>query len=123
MTSSELETERRKVEGSKQYILQRLTMSHDIIGARAAQVVPHVHFHIIPRLGDVPEVKAQSWTVFGRGQRGELDDEEATELVRTIRERLLGELEGIRRREGDRVVNAMFGEATEDNWERRWSKL
>ncbi|KAM0803920.1 HIT-like domain-containing protein [Usnea florida] len=40
-------------------------------GARAAQVVPHVHFHIIPRVGDVPSVQARSWTVFGKGQREE----------------------------------------------------
>ncbi len=56
------------------------------IGARAAQVVPHVHFHIIPRVGDVPEVKARSWTVFGKGQREELDEGDAVVLVRRMRE-------------------------------------
>lgn len=56
-------------------------------GAAAAQVVNHVHFHIIPR----PEIRAsgrfsESFTMFGRGVRSELDGEEAIELARTIRE-------------------------------------
>ncbi|GAB0132320.1 hypothetical protein EsDP_00000760 [Epichloe bromicola] len=55
-------------------------------GAAAAQVVPHVHYHIIPR----PEIRAsgklrESFTMFGRGQREELDDEEAGELADRIR--------------------------------------
>lgn len=64
-----------------------------IIGAKAAQVVPHVHFHIIPRVGDVPEVKARSWTVFGKGQREELGDEEAGVLVGRMRRALEREVE------------------------------
>lgn len=59
-------------------------------GARAAQVVPHVHFHIIPRPGTMPEIKNKSWTMFGRGQRDDLDDEEgmriAGEMRRVLRE-------------------------------------
>jgi hypothetical protein len=39
------------------------------IGAAAAQVVPHVHFHIIPRPGLTPELRNRSFTMFGRGQR------------------------------------------------------
>lgn len=79
-------------------------------GARAAQVVPHVHFHIIPRVGDdVPEVKARSWTVFGKGQREELDEEDAVVLVRRMRERLRGEVERVRRREGEGAVRGLFG--------------
>ncbi|CAD6590216.1 MAG: hypothetical protein ASARMPRED_004679 [Alectoria sarmentosa] len=62
-------------------------------GARAAQVVPHVHFHIIPRVDDVPEVKARSWTVFGKGQREELDEDDAVVLVKRMRERLRNEVE------------------------------
>ncbi|KAK4170086.1 HIT-like domain-containing protein [Cladorrhinum sp. PSN259] len=55
-------------------------------GAAAAQVVPHCHFHIIPR----PELRDQraerfTSTMFGRGQRGELDDEEGEGLARDIR--------------------------------------
>ncbi|CAF9942425.1 hypothetical protein IMSHALPRED_003675 [Imshaugia aleurites] len=79
-------------------------------GARAAQVVPHVHFHIIPRVGDVPEVKARSWTVFGKGQREDLDEDDAVVLVKRIRERLLVEVEGIRRREGEEAVARLFGD-------------
>lgn len=56
-------------------------------GAAAAQVVPHVHYHIIPR----PEIRAsgrmhESFTMFGRGRREELDDEEAEVLAGRIRE-------------------------------------
>ncbi|KAK0509466.1 hypothetical protein JMJ35_007860 [Cladonia borealis] len=81
-------------------------------GARAAQVVPHVHFHIIPRVGDVPEVKARSWTVFGKGQREDLDEEDAVVLVKRMRERLGREVERIRRREGNEGVRALLGEGT-----------
>lgn len=83
-----------------------------VIGARAAQVVPHVHFHIIPRVGDVPEVKARSWTVFGKGQREDLDEEDAVVLVKRMRERLGREVERTRRREGDKGVKALLGEGT-----------
>ncbi len=83
-----------------------------VIGARAAQVVPHVHFHIIPRVGDVPEVKARSWTVFGKGQREDLDEEDAVVLVKRMRERLGREIERTRRREGDEGVRALLGEGT-----------
>ncbi|KAG6028635.1 hypothetical protein E4U41_000623 [Claviceps citrina] len=55
-------------------------------GAAAAQVVPHMHYHIIPR----PEIRAsgkvrESFTMFGRGQREELDGEEAAVLAGRIR--------------------------------------
>ncbi|KAK7423408.1 hypothetical protein QQZ08_009086 [Neonectria magnoliae] len=56
-------------------------------GAAAAQVVPHMHFHIIPR----PEIRAsgrysESFTMFGRGRREELDDDEAAHLAEEIRQ-------------------------------------
>ncbi|KAM0555821.1 hypothetical protein ACHAPJ_006218 [Fusarium lateritium] len=55
-------------------------------GAAAAQVVPHMHFHIIPR----PEIRAsgrfsESFTMFGRGKREELDDDEAIVLAEELR--------------------------------------
>ena len=61
-------------------------------GARAAQVVPHVHFHIIPRPESRPEIKSRSWTMFGRGQRDELDDEEGVKLAEEMRRVLREEL-------------------------------
>ena len=64
-------------------------------------MVPHVHFHIIPRVGDVPEVKARSWTVFGKGQREELDDEEAGALVEGMRDKLRRLVAGLG--EGERM--------------------
>jgi len=72
-------------------------------------VVPHVHFHIIPRSGDVPEIKARSWTIFGRGQREDLDDEEAAVLTVQIRERLVQELERLREREGSATLASLLG--------------
>ncbi len=56
-------------------------------GAAAAQVVPHAHFHIIPR----PEIRAQGrwserFTMFGRGSRTDLDEEEAGDLTALIRD-------------------------------------
>ncbi|KAJ6783757.1 hypothetical protein PWT90_03397 [Aphanocladium album] len=55
-------------------------------GAAAAQVVPHLHYHIIPR----PEIRAagklsSSFTMFGRGQREELDDDEGEALAAAVR--------------------------------------
>ncbi|KAK8196551.1 hypothetical protein M8818_006716 [Zalaria obscura] len=74
-------------------------------GARAAQVVPHVHFHYIPRYpegrvenkrkGNVDVGMLKSWRMFGRGTREELDDEEAVGLSRRIREGLAVEVEEV----------------------------
>ncbi|CAJ2512689.1 Uu.00g008080.m01.CDS01 [Anthostomella pinea] len=55
-------------------------------GAAAAQVVNHVHYHLIPR----PEIRAsgrfsESFTMFGRGQRQELDDEDGVRLAGDLR--------------------------------------
>jgi len=77
--------------------------------------VPHVHFHIIPRVGDVPEVKARSWTVFGKGQREELVEEEAAVLVGRMRERLGREVERVRGREGEEGVRVLLG-GEEGSW-------
>lgn len=71
--------------------LSRTTGVHDwnVVqnnGAAAAQVVNHVHYHLIPR----PEIRAngklrESFTMFGRGQREDLDDDEAIELAAKLR--------------------------------------
>ncbi|PQE06430.1 aldo keto reductase protein [Rutstroemia sp. NJR-2017a WRK4] len=64
-------------------------------GAAAAQVVPHVHFHIIPRPGLTPELRNRSFTMFGRGQRSELDEDEAVVLAAQLREELEREVKRI----------------------------
>lgn len=75
-------------------------------GARAAQVVPHVHFHLIPRyqegrleregrLGKVDVGALKSWKMFGRGQREDLDDEEGAAIAHSLRtelKKVLGEV-------------------------------
>ncbi|KAJ5892514.1 hypothetical protein N7504_009205 [Penicillium tannophilum] len=68
-------------------------------GARAAQVVPHVHFHIIPR-PQTEGVHKPGFAMFGRGQRSELDDDEAEELSRAMRAELVQEIKRIHREEG-----------------------
>lgn len=63
-------------------------------GAAAAQVVPHTHFHIIPR----PDIRRQGrwsekFTMFGRGQRTDLAEEEGARLAEAIRASLANVLE------------------------------
>ncbi|SLM38179.1 Histidine triad, conserved site [Lasallia pustulata] len=82
-------------------------------GARAAQVVPHVHFHIIPRPGDVPEIKNRSWTVFGKGQREELDEADAGELVGKMRRELTRQVERVREKEGEEAVKILLGDGAD----------
>lgn len=66
-------------------------------GERAAQVVPHVHFHLIPRYQDrngsiTHKGMMKSWTMFGRGSREDLDDEEAAQLAGLLREAIRKEI-------------------------------
>lgn len=92
-------------------------------GPGAAQVIPHAHFHLIPRYpfdytppkttlhqasgkksrrksgGDwktprgVPEGMEATKILFGRGQRHYRDDEDAEELVKVIRDKVRVEWE------------------------------
>lgn len=52
-----------------------------------------MHFHIIPRPATRPEIKSKSWTMFGKGQRDELDDEEGANLAGEMRSVLREEME------------------------------
>ena len=58
-------------------------------GAAAAQVVGHVHYHLIPRpelrAGDTGGPLRRSFTMFGRGVREELDDDEGALLAARLR--------------------------------------
>lgn len=78
---------------------ERKEVSNSSLGARAAQVVPHVHFHIIPR-PQTEGVHKPGFAMFGRGQRSELDDDEGEELSRAMRAELVQEIKRIHREEG-----------------------
>ncbi|PLB55139.1 HIT-like protein [Aspergillus steynii IBT 23096] len=71
-------------------------------GVSAAQLVPHVHFHVIPRpaTNAPPSGGKVSFVMFGRGQRDELDDEEGEALARLLREDLAREVQRVMREEG-----------------------
>ncbi|KEF53330.1 uncharacterized protein A1O9_10778 [Exophiala aquamarina CBS 119918] len=82
-------------------------------GPGAAQVVPHVHFHLIPRPplnytyparvskappkhssylpNEQPNARARNAIMFGRGQRQDLDYDEAEVLVEEIRQAIKDE--------------------------------
>jgi diadenosine tetraphosphate (Ap4A) HIT family hydrolase len=94
-------------------------------GQRAAQVVPHIHFHIVPRppdgystkqhsnfYADTPKYtpKQNGYIMFGRGMRTELDDEDAVILARSMRERVAEEVERVRKEEGVDLLRASWGE-------------
>lgn len=48
--------------------------------------------------------------MFGKGQREELDEDDAVVLVKRMRERLRVEVERIRRREGEEAVGRLLGD-------------
>lgn len=73
-------------------------------GAAAAQVVAHMHYHLIPR----PEIRAsgrfsESFTMFGRGQREELDDDDAEAFVAELRRHVADVLKEERDEEGYKI--------------------
>jgi len=99
-------------------------------GPGAAQVVPHVHFHLIPRpplnyvyperAGEVPAkhskypaneqptARARSAVIFGRGVREDLDYDEAEMLVEEIRKAIRDECDP-----GPALENLELGSAEE----------
>lgn len=81
------------------------------IGERAAQVVPHVHFHIIPRPA-IGTNQRTSFAMFGRGQREELDDDEAEVLAREMRLELVEEVKRIQRDEGVDLAQELVPEGS-----------
>ncbi|KAK5051401.1 hypothetical protein LTR84_003053 [Exophiala bonariae] len=88
-------------------------------GPGAAQVVPHVHFHVIPRPplnysypplarsanapstpkhgkyppNEVPPARARNAVIFGRGTREDLDEEESEILIEEIRQNIKDEFD------------------------------
>lgn len=72
-------------------------------GRAAAQVVPHVHFHIIPRpIGsDIPKTKAHANVVMSsRRLRDDLDDDETVATAQLIRIAIREEVARVKREEG-----------------------
>lgn len=86
------------------YKLQSSNLLDICTGTRAAQVVPHVHFHIVPRPPldhrPAPNVTRMSYIMFGRGQREELDEEDGEQLAELIRGELAREVQRVREVEG-----------------------
>lgn len=85
-----------------------------------------MHFHIIPRPGDVPVIENRSWTIFGKGQREDLNEEDAVGMVGRMRERLGREVERVREGEAEAGWRALGWEGSEkgvgvgvDGWGRR----
>jgi diadenosine tetraphosphate (Ap4A) HIT family hydrolase len=54
-----------------------------------------VHFHIIPRKEHLAKVESRSWTMFGRGTRDDLDDDEGAQISEKIRAELRKEIEKV----------------------------
>lgn len=94
-------------------------------GQRAAQVVPHIHFHVVPRppdgystkqhsnfYRDTPKynVKQNSFIMFGRGMRTELDDDDAVVLAKQMREMILKEVERVKVEEGVDLIRVSWRE-------------
>ena len=94
-------------------------------GHRAAQVVPHIHFHVVPRppdgysskqhsnfYADTPKYssKQNSYIMFGRGMRTELDDDDAVVLARQMREKIMEEVERVRVEEGVDLLRVSWRE-------------
>lgn len=51
----------------------------------------------------MPQIKNKSWTMFGRGQRDDLDDEEGANVAREMRRVLREELENMRTGSGSKL--------------------
>lgn len=64
-----------------------------IVGASAGQIVPHAHFHVIPRFREFNSASMFGMglvrgcgLISGKGQREELDDDEGAEIARQMKE-------------------------------------
>ena len=53
-------------------------------------------------------MKARSWTVFGKGQREDLDEADAEVLIAKMRKALAKEVERVRRNEGEGAVRLLL---------------
>lgn len=74
-------------------------------GPLAAQVVPHVHFHVVPRgdSSEVPQGVVKTSVTFTRGRRMDLEDEEGAQMASELRQGLRREVqEYLERKEGKR---------------------
>jgi len=75
-------------------------------GSRASQTVKHVHYHIIPR----PETytPSRSWTMFGKGVRDDMDDDEGSLIAAKIRQEIAWEMERLGQSQDSAVFRTKF---------------
>lgn len=66
-------------------------------------------------------MKARSWTVFGKGQREDLDECDAEVLLGRMRTALGEEVERVRWREGEEAMRLLLGEGVSTR--RKMNKL
>lgn len=51
----------------------------------------------------MPEIKNKSWTMFGRGQRDDLDDEDGARIAGEMRKVLRDEIEEMQSKDGPKL--------------------
>ncbi|KAI5284977.1 hypothetical protein KEM54_000913 [Ascosphaera aggregata] len=93
-------------------------------GIRASQTVPHVHFHIVPRppmdyekasLNSGVNQRETAAIVLGKGQRDDLDDEDAGRLSSLLRNELAAEIERVKKVEGIDLDGDFYGDGAANN--------
>lgn len=84
-------------------------------GIHAAQVVPHVHYHIIPRPSNeererLTHKSGARWLIsrYGDGIRTDLDDEEGAAVAREIRNSVFKELEEMKQNTDGRAERKLL---------------
>lgn len=86
-----------------------------MLGIHAAQVVPHVHYHIIPRPSNEEREQpirkeGARWLIskYGDGIRTDLDDEEGATVAGEIRDNVFSELQEMNQDSNGRIERKLL---------------